>query len=274
MSSFIHKTITTLGIATVLGGLSLIVHTIALSDDHDQEPQYHHSSPTAPSGNFRVPELTARERAVESLLNQGLEKLEKQNRGGALIDFNEAILTDPAHERARIVRGELLYKMGEYPQAIDDYSQAIEQNPTFAYTYIRRGKAYEAVGNYPEAIEDYTEAIDIYPEDGFGYSFRGGVYTKIGNHQKAMADLNKAIELNSGRAEAYVNRGNLYAQLADSKRSGDDYEEAASIYKKAMADYQRAAKLFSEQGHPADSEKAMTTMQALKQRAVPARATN
>ena len=75
MSSFIHKTITTLGIATVLGGLSLMVHTIALSDDHDEEPQYHHSSPTAPSGNFRVPELTARERAVESLLNQGLEKL-------------------------------------------------------------------------------------------------------------------------------------------------------------------------------------------------------
>lgn len=274
MSSFIHKTITTLGIASALGGLNVFVHITPALSEHDQEPQYHHSSPTAPSGNFRIPELTPRERAVERLLNQGLEKLAKQNMGGALIDFNEAILTDPGHEPARIVRGDLLYKMGEYPQAIDDYSQAIEQNPTFAYTYIKRGKAYEAVGNYPEALEDYTEAIDIYPEDGFGYSFRGGVYTKLGNHQKAMADLNKAIELNSGRAEAYVNRGNLYAQLADSKRGSDDYEEAASIYKKAMTDYQRAAKLFSEQGHPADSQKAMTTMQALKQRSVPARATN
>lgn len=274
MSSIIHKTITTLGIATVLGGLNLIVHINPALSEHDQEPQYHHSSPTAPAGNFRIPELTPRERAVESLLNQGLEKLAKQNMGGALIDFNEAILTDPAHERARIVRAELLYKMGEYPQAIDDYSQAIEHNSTFAYTYISRGKAYEAVNNYPEALEDYSEAIDIYPEDGIGYSHRGGLYTKLGDHKKAMADLNKAIELNSGRAEAYVNRGNLYAKLADSQRSSDDYEEAASIYKKAMADYQHAAKLFSEQGHPAESQKAITTMQALKQRAVPARAIN
>lgn len=272
---FLHKTITTVKIATVVSGLNIIVYTTpALSNNQDSTPQTHHSSPTAPSGNFRIPELTPRERAVERLLNQGLEKLGEQNTGGALIDFNQAILTDPAHERARIVRGDLLSRMGKYPQAIDDYSQAIEQNPTFTFTYLSRGKAYEAVGNYKEAIEDYSEAIDIYPEDGFGYAYRGGVYTKLGDNQKAMADLNKAIEINSGRAEAYINRGNLYVKLADSKRGSGGYEEAASIYKKAMADYQQAAKLFSEQGSKAESQRAMTTMQTLKQRAVPARAIN
>lgn len=268
-----------IGIATVLGGITIIAHTeLATSNEEHSSPESTNNqehaqpskTPTEPQAeqaeeyieHFRVPTLSTREFVVERILNQGLEKLNKKNNEGALQDFNKALLLNPHHERARRLRGDLLRSMGENQKAIDDYTQAIEQNSTFSSTYLNRGNAYEALGNYKKAIEDYTKTLELYPEDGFGYSSRGAVYSKIGDNQKAMDDLNKAIEFNPNRPEAYLNRGNLYAKLGDLKEA---QEEAVTLYKKATVDYQQAAKLFSEQGYMADSEKVMSIMQALQQ---------
>lgn len=105
----------------------------------------------------------------------------------------------------------------------------------------------------------------MYPEDGFGYSSRGAVYSKIGDNQKALDDLNKAIEFNPSRPEAYLNRGNLHAKLGELQKAKEAHEGATILYQKAIADYQQAANLFSEQGYITDSQKVMSIMQALQQ---------
>ncbi len=277
------KIVKNLGIVAVLSGLAFIFHTTFMEAheehsapssttiNHDSTPentkkkptvQDHHSTPRDPNKKPLVEELTPKERAVERFLNQGLEKLDRQNYQEALKDFNQALALDPSHENTRISRGDLLLQKREYQKAIADYTEAIEQNPTFAYTYLSRGQAYEALGKYQEAIADYTQALEIYPEDGFGYSHRGAVYAQIGEHQKAMADLNKAIELNPGRADAYLNRGKLHAKLG--LQTSNNPQAAAAFNKEAASDYQQAAKLFSEQGKTAEFQKAMKLMKALK----------
>lgn len=270
-----------IGIATVIGGITIIAYTeFAASDEEHSSPEstttQEHAQPSntpteAPEQaekyieHFRVPTLTTKEFVVERILNQGLEKLGKKNNEGALQDFNKALLMNPNHERARRLRGDLLRGMGENQRAIDDYTQAIEQNPNFSSTYLNRGNAYEALGNYKKAVDDYTKTLELYPEDGFGYSNRGAVYSKIGDNQKALDDLNKAIEFNPSRPEAYLNRGNLHAKLGELQKAKEADEEATTLYKKATADYQQAAKLFFEQGYIADSQKVISIMQALQQ---------
>ena len=279
MPSFLHKVIR-IGIVTALGGISFITHPVyvAAQEGHHSPKNTttpHPRSPTTSADeyieHFKVPTLTTKEFIVERLLNQGLENLSQQNMKWALQKFNQALSMNPNHERAYRMRGDLLRQMGDNRKAIDDYTQAIKKNPNFSTTYVSRGEAYEAVGKYPEAIKDYTKALELYPEDGFGYSYRGAVYSKLGENKKAIADLNKAIELNPGRPEAYFFRGNLHAKLGDMKASENE-PQVAILYQKAIADYQQAAKLFSEQGYMADSAKTMNIIQALQQRSVPVQA--
>lgn len=277
MRSLLYKIIK-IGIVAVLVGITITTYSenAASQTDHHSAPRSTNSSQQQRSltteseyiEHFRVPTLTTKEFVVERLLNEGLEKLGEKKYQEALQNFDQALAMNPRHERAYRMRGDLLRQLGEDQKAINDYSQAIKQNPDFSTTYINRGKAYEAVGDYRKAIADYTQAIELYPEDGFGYSHRGAVYTKLGENQKAIADLNKAIEFNPDRPEAYLYRGNFYRNLASSKKASSNREETASPYQKATADYQQAARLFSEQGSKADAEEVMAILQAFKQRSV------
>lgn len=276
MRSLLYKIIN-IGIVAVLVGITITTYSENAASQTD-----HHSAPRSTNSqqqrsltteeeyieHFRVPTLTTKEFVVERLLNEGLEKLGEKKYQEALQNFDQALVMNPRHERAYRMRGDLLRQLGEDQKAINDYSQAIKQNPDFSTTYINRGEAYEAVGDYQKAIADYTQAIELYPEDGFGYSYRGAVYTKLGENQKAIADLNKAIEFNPDRPEAYLYRGNFYRNLASSKKASSNREETASPYQKATADYQQAARLFSEQGSKADAEEVMAILQAFKQRSV------
>lgn len=277
MRSLLNKIIK-IGIVAVLVGITITTYSENAVSQAD-----HHSAPRSTNSqqqrspitedeyieHFRVPTLTTKEFVVERLLNEGLEQLGEKKYQEALQNFDQALAMNSRHERAYRMRGDLLRQLGEDHKAIDDYSQAIKHNPYFSTTYINRGEAYEAVGNYQKAIADYSKAIELYPEDGFGYSHRGAVYTKLEENQKAIADLNKAVEFNPDRPEAYLYRGNFYRNLASSKKASSNSEQTASLYQKATADYQQAARLFSEQGSKAEVEEVITILQALKQDLVP-----
>lgn len=311
MLSFLHQGIN-ISIVAALSMVNIVIHLepVASQDSHHSAPdstntQDHHSSPTTsdrkqdasprtirkqynPSLNpplqqvditeeeidhFDVPTLTSREREVEQVLNQGLEKLSKKDYQGALQDFNKVLLMDVEHERTYRLRGDLHRQMKDYKAAVKDYTQAIKLNPSYWSNYVNRGEVYEIVGNYHPAIGDYSKAIELYPEDGVGYSHRGAVQARLGNYEVAMKDFENAIAINPARAEAFLNRGNLYVKLGNIAKYGGDARESAMLYEKAIVDYQQAAKLFSEQGYVAELAEARKLSQAVKQRLIPTQAT-
>lgn len=225
------KAIATLGLATMVAGLVIFIHHIpAFSEDHSL---HDHSSPsstiTAPSQKIAPSPKPSK---VETFINQGLEKVYRQDYKGALKDFDNAINLDKNHHVAYLYRADIHNQLENYQKAVEDYVVAKEQNPTFPYIYTQQGKAYEALGNYQKAVENYTQAIKLYPEDGIGYASRGAAYHKLKDTKKAMADFKKAIEMNYGQADAYFYRGNLYAELGNNQAAIKDYQTAKGLYTK------------------------------------------
>lgn len=223
------KAIATLGLANIIAGLVIISHHIpAFSQSHSHQ---HHSSPNQPiTAPSQVVKPSPRASKVETFINQGLEKLHRQDPQGALKDFDSAINLDKNHHSAYLYRADIHSQLGHYQKAIEDYMIAKKQNPAFPYIYNQQGKAYEVLGNYSKAIENYTQAIKLYPEDGIGYTNRGIVYHKLKDNKKALDDFNKAIKMNYGQADAYFYRGNLYADLKNNQAAIQDYQKAMALY--------------------------------------------
>ena len=70
-------------------------------------------------------------------------------------------------------------------------------------------------------------------------------------HQKAIADFNQALRLNSNFADAYSGRGFAYLVLGESQ--------------KAIADLQKAANLFQQQGNTAKAQQILDALKVFQQ---------
>lgn len=77
------------------------------------------------------------------------------------------------------------------------------------------------------------------------------MYFKVGENEKALDDLNRAIAGNQNNGEAYTYRGQVQAKLGNNKA--------------AIADYQKAARLFAAQSNKAGYTRATNLAKALQQ---------
>ena len=77
-----------------------------------------------------------------------------------LAQFDKAIEDDPEDAEAYKARGNVLFLMGKYDEAIAEYSKAIELNPNDMDAYRSRGTAYVAKNDDMCALADLEKARD------------------------------------------------------------------------------------------------------------------
>lgn len=75
--------------------------------------------------------------------------------------------------RTYFLRGDAMYAMELYEEAIVAYDQAIRLKPNYIEAYNNRGIAKSAIGQYFAAIADFDKAIEIRPDYAQAYTFRG-----------------------------------------------------------------------------------------------------
>ena len=75
--------------------------------------------------------------------------------------MNRALELMPGAESKRDTKGYILYKMGEYDEALDIFSALIADGHTFSY--YSRGLVYEALGETENAISDFQAFLKEYP---------------------------------------------------------------------------------------------------------------
>ncbi|WP_137669243.1 tetratricopeptide repeat-containing S1 family peptidase, partial [Sphaerospermopsis reniformis] len=162
-----------------------------------------------------------------------------------------------------LARGNQLWRLRRYPEAIQAFNEAIKQKPEFIHlAYYGKGLALSWSGEYPEAITalelavkfkpefvpawDYlsvayresnqldkalvaiNEAIQLQPNNPNLYNEKWGVLGALKKYREAEAAINKAIEL-SPRAAFYNNRGVIRDELGDKQGAIDDYNQAIKI---------------------------------------------
>ncbi|MBO1050144.1 MAG: serine protease [Dolichospermum sp. DEX182a] len=160
-------------------------------------------------------------------------------------------------------RGNQLWRLRRYPEAIQAFEAAIKQKPKFIHlAYYGKGLALGYSGKYPEAITAFEQAVKSQPDFVPAWYGLSIVYGESNQLDKALAAINKAIQLQpnnpnwynqkylvlidfkryreaevainkaielSPRAAFYLNRGVVHNELGDKQGAIDDYTLAIKI---------------------------------------------
>ena len=120
-------------------------------------------------------------------------------------------------------KGNELFDLGKYEEAIQCYDIAIEINPDFEEAYYNKGTALSDLGNKEEAIKCYDKAIELNPDLEKAYNNKGVALSDLGKNEEAIQCYDKAIEINPNYANAYNCRGNAYEKLNEKHKAITDW---------------------------------------------------
>ena len=97
-------------------------------------------------------------------------------------------------ERIYTNRGNKLFQLRRYDEAIADFNKAIAAHPD-ELLYGSRAKAYYFVGQYQKALADYDQAIALKPDSKRLYYDRALTYRALGDIAAAQEDIRKSCAL-------------------------------------------------------------------------------
>jgi tetratricopeptide (TPR) repeat protein len=124
-------------------------------------------------------------------------------------------------------RGNELFELGKYEEAIASYDREIEIKPDKHQAWFNRGSALDKLARYDEAISSYDLAIAIKPDNDKYWACLGVALSKLGRYEKAIYCYERAIEINPERYAVWMIRGVELDKLAR-------YEEAISSYDRVI----------------------------------------
>ncbi|MCZ8040759.1 MAG: tetratricopeptide repeat protein [Microcystis sp. LE17-20A] len=221
---------------------------------------------------------------AENFFVQAMDKYDKADFDGAIVDFSQAIQLKPDYApaymgRAMAYKGlgdlenqitelrkaaELLQKQGDteaYQTTIDlikvtqDLIDSMRSNPNsklaFAQFFLNKGIEEWKKGDFVQAIAGFNLVIRLNPNDASAYLFRGNAYGQLKEYQKAIADYTQTLRLDPNYADAYNLRGLVYGMSGNRQ--------------KAIADLQKAANLYRQQGDTAKAQKVLDLLKELQQ---------
>ena len=141
---------------------------------------------------------------------------------------------------AYYARGIAYRNCGQTEQALIDFDSALVVNPAYDAAYGERGWTYEMLGRLDEALKDINLAISYSPEKSWLYCRRGAILRQKGDSVSAQNDFRKVLELdtvsgNAATALAMLGRGDEAVALqknilANSDDVAGDQYNLACLY--------------------------------------------
>jgi tetratricopeptide (TPR) repeat protein len=119
----------------------------------------------------------------------------------------------------------------DYAGAIVDYTEFIKTNPNHLEAHANRGFARAMENDLQGSIADFNRAIEISPFNADAYNARGNVNAMAGNLTASVRDFNKAIRFDRNFADAYYNRALSRHGLGDRRGAKSDLSRAAQLFR-------------------------------------------
>jgi len=96
------------------------------------------------------------------------------------------------------LRGNSLFRKGEYGKAVNEYQKAAGLAPFFAPAYNQLGKSYALLNDLEKAEKYFQKVVELSPTVDQGYMNLGFLYELQGDDSKALPYFEKALLLNPG----------------------------------------------------------------------------
>ena len=158
-------------------------------------------------------------------------------------------------------KGLALHWSGKYPEAITALQQAVQSKPGFVPAWNQLSVVYRDSNQLDKALAAIDKAIQLQPNNPNLYNEKWAVLSALKRYKEAAAAINKAIEL-SPRAAFYNNRGNVRNDLGDKPGAIDDFNQAIKINPNYAKAYGNRAYVYYQLG---DKQKAREDLQRAAQ---------
>ncbi len=124
-------------------------------------------------------------------------------------------------------RGNTLYNLNRFKEALEVYDRAINLRPDYAEVWQEKAKTLYELKQYGESQSAYDKAIELNPEYLEAWTGRGYALDKLQQSQKAIASFEHALTIQPDYPPAWQGKGDA---LLNSQR----YEEAIASYEKVV----------------------------------------
>jgi tetratricopeptide (TPR) repeat protein len=110
--------------------------------------------------------------------------------------LTKAIALDDSHSEARLLRAQILLKLGDIKGAGDDCEWLMAHTENREDVLMLAARIATAKGDANAAINIYNKVTELNPSLTAAYAERGRIYYNQGQHAEAKADMLKVLELN------------------------------------------------------------------------------
>lgn len=155
--------------------------------------------------------------------DDGMDYMDENNFGNAILKFTKAIEIDPKFAFAWDNLGISYRKTNQYEEAITAYKKSLEINPEGRMPLMNIAVTYNLKKEYNTAIKYYNKFISIYKDDPEGYYGLGLILYTNNNQEDGLDNLIHAYTIYTAqnspyRADAAKKIGYMYNDLKNQNK--------------------------------------------------------
>ena len=158
--------------------------------------------------------------------HQGKQTL-TENPETALQKFQQAIDIEPRQARSWKGRGDALYRLERFPEALAAYDEAIQLNNKNSQAWTGRGNSLYRLERFTAALAAYEKSLKLEPDNAATINRKGRALYKLERYQAAFSAQEQAIEIEPDQAQYLSDLGTALIGLGE-------YEKALAVYNQAQ----------------------------------------
>ena len=146
----------------------------------------------------RSPEAT-----LQRHLNRAQQYYEEDKYPEAVIEYRNAIKTDPNSAVAHYGLGRTAIGLGQFQRAHDEFRRVIELKPDHVDAHVRLAEVYLAARELTQAMTEAQRVLELSPTRPDGHRLAGEIHLHQNEPAAAVESFRRAIELAKNDAAAY-----------------------------------------------------------------------
>jgi tetratricopeptide (TPR) repeat protein len=153
------------------------------------------------------------EQDPNDLIAEALVSLERADYDSTIEYADKAIGINPRFAFAYNVKGQALFNLKLYQEALSCYEKALELKPQYTEAINNKGLVLAAIGDYTKAIECFNQSSNLNPRDPNIWNYKGLAFHALGKYEDAIASYDIAIRNTDNYSEALKNKELSLSQL-------------------------------------------------------------
>lgn len=151
--------------------------------------------------------------------------------------LDKAITIHPTYKNAYLIRGNALFYLQRFEEAIQSYEMCTKLSPDFKDAYTNMAVAYREAGkqagekqnNLVKAEGLLLRSIQLNPQDPESVRLLGVAYGVQGKHDLALEQFLKVAQMSPDNAQSFLNLHYAYKNVGNENMAMQNYQKALSI---------------------------------------------